>query len=99
MVCPDCRCHVTSEGFANMTAKLKQVAPLTVLLEGGYSDTATAKATEACLRVLLGQPAPELPPAGSLPSDNAKRTIQKVIQTQVGLFAVAVSAVERIAAP
>ena len=47
MLCPDCRCHVTSEGFAQMTAKLKQVAPLAVLLEGGYSDTATVKATEA----------------------------------------------------
>lgn len=95
MVCPDCRCHVTSEGFAHMTAKLKQVASLAVLLEGGYSDKATAKATEACLRVLLGQTAPDLPPAGSLPSDNAKRTIQKVIQTQVCPFAVDVFATNR----
>ncbi len=54
-------CRVTPEGFAHMTAALKAVAPIVLLLEGGYNLAATASATEACLRVLLGQSAPPLP--------------------------------------
>lgn len=44
-----------------MTAALKALAPLCLLLEGGYNLSATAVATEACLRVLLGEQAPPLP--------------------------------------
>lgn len=54
-------CHLTPAGFAHMTAALKAVAPLCLLLEGGYNLSATAVATEACLRVLLGEQVPPLP--------------------------------------
>lgn len=54
-------CRLTPECFAHMTAMLKGVAPLVLLLEGGYNLAATAQSTEACLRVLLGQSPPPLP--------------------------------------
>ena len=37
---------MTPEGFAHMTAQLQAVAPLAVLLEGGYNLAATAAGTE-----------------------------------------------------
>jgi hypothetical protein len=52
-------CTVTPACFAHMTSLLKAIAPLVVMLEGGYNLSATARSTEACLRVLLGeQPQP-----------------------------------------
>lgn len=43
-------------------ARLPQnVAPTVLLLEGGYNLTSVAKATEACVRVLLGDRPPPLP--------------------------------------
>lgn len=53
-------CNLTPECFGAMTAALMPVAPTVLLLEGGYNLRSTALATEACLRVLLGEPAPEL---------------------------------------
>ncbi len=54
-------CRLTPECFGHMTAALKSLAPLVLLLEGGYNLSATARSTEACLRVLLGQPPAPLP--------------------------------------
>ncbi|EIE24210.1 histone deacetylase, partial [Coccomyxa subellipsoidea C-169] len=51
-------CRVTPEAYAHMTAMLGAVAPLAVLLEGGYNLTATAAGCEAVLRVLLGAKPP-----------------------------------------
>ncbi len=52
-------CRVSPAAFGHLTALLSAVAPSVLLLEGGYNLTATAAATEACLRVLLGEaPAP-----------------------------------------
>jgi len=48
-------CLVTPEAFGHFTAMLKVVAPLAVLLEGGYNLTATAASVEQVLRVLLGE--------------------------------------------
>lgn len=62
---------------------LQPVAPLAVLLEGGYNLSATAAATEACLRVLLGETAPALPIGDRAPSPYGLATIQQVIRTQV----------------
>lgn len=56
-------CQVTPECFAHMTALLKAVAPIVLLLEGGYNLLSTATSTEACLRVLLGEAPPHLPGA------------------------------------
>lgn len=77
------RCKVTEECFAHMTAMLQPVAPLAVLLEGGYNLSATAAATEACLRVLLGERPPALPFEDRAPSASGLAVIQHVIRTQV----------------
>lgn len=53
-------CNLTPDCFGAMTAALMPVAPTVLLLEGGYNLRSTALSTEACLRVLLGEPAPEL---------------------------------------
>lgn len=65
-----------------MTAMLQPVAPLAVLLEGGYNLSATAAATEACLRVLLGQRPPALPFEDRAPSASGLAVIQHVVRTQ-----------------
>ncbi len=54
-------CCVSAEAFGHMTAALMPIAPCVLLLEGGYNLTATARSTEACLRVLLGERPPPLP--------------------------------------
>ena len=52
-------CRVSPECFGHMTALLQPVAPLALLLEGGYNLAATARGVEACVRALLGEaPAP-----------------------------------------
>ena len=66
-----------------MTAMLQPVAPLAVLLEGGYNLSATAAATEACLRVLLGERPPALPFEDRAPSASGLAVIQHVMRTQV----------------
>jgi len=53
-------CRLTPAAFALMTEQLAAAAPTTLLLEGGYNLTATAGATEACVRVLMGEAAPAL---------------------------------------
>ncbi|KAL3136994.1 hypothetical protein ABBQ32_006589 [Trebouxia sp. C0010 RCD-2024] len=75
-------CKVTVECFAHMTAMLQPIAPLAVLLEGGYNLSATAAATEACLRVLLGQRPPVLPFEDRAPSASGLAVIQHVVRTQ-----------------
>jgi len=45
--------------FGHLTALLLPLAPLGLLLEGGYNLAASAAAAEACVRALLGErPAP-----------------------------------------
>jgi hypothetical protein len=65
-----------------MTAMLGAVAPLAVLLEGGYNLRATAAGCEATLRVLLGQSAPRFPKA-VVPSTPALLALQQVVRVQV----------------
>lgn len=48
-------CHVTPACYGHMTAVLQPIAPVVLLLEGGYNLAATAASVEACVRVLLGQ--------------------------------------------
>ncbi len=66
-----------------MTAMLQPIAPMAVLLEGGYNLSATAAATEACLRVLLGERPAALPFQDRAPSASGMAVIQNVIRTQV----------------
>ncbi|GBF97132.1 histone deacetylase [Raphidocelis subcapitata] len=54
-------CRVTPDCFGHLTALLQPVAPLVLLLEGGYNLTATALSVEACMRALLGEAPPPLP--------------------------------------
>jgi len=74
-------CCVTPECYAHMTSALMKVAPTVLLLEGGYNLLSTAVSTEACLRVLLGQPPPPLPsprhpsPFGWLAIQAAKKAL------------------------
>jgi len=56
---------------------------MAVLLEGGYNLSATAAATEACLRVLLGERPAALPFQDRAPSASGMAVIQNVIRTQV----------------
>lgn len=70
-------CLVSPEAFGHMAAMLKSVAPIAVLLEGGYNLNATAASVEQVLRVLLG----ERP--GSFP--------RPPVMTYVGRFAIAVA--------
>ena len=76
-------CHVTTECYAWMTEQLQAVAPLVVLLEGGYNLSITAASTEACMRVLLGQRAPRLPEHRRTPSLAGMAVIQHVVRVQV----------------
>lgn len=78
-----CRCRVTPEGFAHMTSLLSNVAPLAVMLEGGYNLVSTALGTEATLRVLLGERPPPLPNAGVV-DPMAAAAIQNAVNRQVG---------------
>ena len=66
-----------------MAALLGAVAPLAVLLEGGYNLSATAAGCEATLRVLLGG-APGRLPAPAAPSTIALLALQEVVRAQVG---------------
>jgi hypothetical protein len=59
--CPAGQCHVTPACFGHLTALLRPVARLALLLEGGYNLEATAAGAEACLRALLGQRPRHLP--------------------------------------
>lgn len=52
---------MTPECFAHLTSMLKAIAPIVIILEGGYNLDMTARSTEACLRVLLGETPPMLP--------------------------------------
>ena len=74
-------CRVTPECFAHMTSMLKAVAPLVLLLEGGYNLTSTALSTEACLRVLLGEQ-PGCLPGPRYPSPYGWKAIQEAITVQ-----------------
>lgn len=74
-------CRVTSECFGHMTSMLQAIAPLVLLLEGGYNLKATASATEACLRVLLGEQPPSLP-GPRVPSTEGSKAVLEACKVQ-----------------
>jgi hypothetical protein len=65
-----------------MTAMLGAVAPLAVLLEGGYNLSATAAGCEAVLRVLLGAKPPRFAKP-AVPCTAALLALQQVVAVQV----------------
>jgi hypothetical protein len=54
-------CNVTPHCYGQLTQMLMNVAPVVLVLEGGYNLRSTAESTEACVRVLVGEPAEPLP--------------------------------------
>lgn len=74
--------------FAHLAALLQPVAPLALLLEGGYNLDVTARSVAACMRVLLGERPPPLPSASAVPSASGLATIREVTAEQVHLFPV-----------
>jgi len=79
---PSCRCRLAPEAFGHLAALLGAVAPLAVLLEGGYNLAATAAGCEATLSVLLGRRPARLP-APAAPSTIALLVLQEVVRVQV----------------
>ena len=63
--------RATEEGYASMTATVRDVAErhadgrLVMLLEGGYDLMALARSARACVSVLCGESAPDLSAPGS----------------------------------
>ena len=74
---------MTPSCFAHLTALLQPVAPLAVLLEGGYNLDVTARSVAACMRVLLGERPPPLARLAAVPSASGLATIREVITVQV----------------
>lgn len=72
-------CKVTPDGYGRLTCLLHRIAPLVLLLEGGYNLKATAVCTEACLKVLLGD-LPNPKSSSAVPSPMAWLGIQEAIQ-------------------
>jgi acetoin utilization deacetylase AcuC-like enzyme len=71
--------QVSAAGFAQLTARLMGLGGgrLVLALEGGYNLAAIAAASEACLRVLLGEAPPEI--AARPPSERARRVLDRVL--------------------
>jgi len=60
---------------------LSTVAPIMLLLEGGYNLSQTAKCTEHCMRVLLGEDPPPLP-LDLQASDRGREAIIEALEAQ-----------------
>jgi histone deacetylase 6 len=74
--------RISPPGYALLTARLARLARgrLVLVLEGGYNLTAIARSAEACLRVLLGEDAPDAEVAE--PSVAARVVIETVRRIQ-----------------
>ena len=74
--------EVSPLGFAHMTSpRLSELAAgrLVLSLEGGYNLKANADCAAACMRVLLGEAPPPLPPPGlAPPCASAQRDLEDV---------------------
>ncbi|KJE94768.1 hypothetical protein, variant [Capsaspora owczarzaki ATCC 30864] len=83
---------VTPAGFARMTAWLKELAGGKVILalEGGYDLNSLSTCATACIRVLLGEQPPPIPPSSNQydtrnsnqPSSAAITLLKRVINIQ-----------------
>ena len=72
--------RLSPAGYAAMTARLRELAGgrLVLALEGGYDLDAISRSAEACLRVLLGEPAPAMTNGPS----KARRILDAVVRAQ-----------------
>ena len=64
---------------------LKPIAPLAILLEGGYNVDATAASTLACAKALFDSAAPPLPSDNCKPSESGLNAIMNAVKSQVEL--------------
>ena len=76
--------RISPDGYARMTALLSRLAQgrLVLALEGGYNLTAIARSAEACLRVLLGEEAPDDDGSAGKPSAGARHVLEAVRRVQ-----------------
>ncbi|KAI8476132.1 MAG: hypothetical protein J3K34DRAFT_514019 [Monoraphidium minutum] len=66
--------------FAHMTSMLRALGPpVGLVLEGGYVLKQTALCTELCVRALLGERPPPLPPGASVPGPVGWNTIVRTL--------------------
>jgi histone deacetylase 6 len=74
--------RVTPAGYAQMTARLRELAGgrLVLALEGGYNLTAISRSADACLRILLGEDPPSAPAGEASPL--AQRVLDRVLELQ-----------------
>jgi len=74
--------RVTPAGYALLTERLGRLAGgrMVLALEGGYNLDAMARSAAACVRVLLGEPAPD--PGDDAVSPAALRVLDQVIAAQ-----------------
>ncbi|PAA93387.1 hypothetical protein BOX15_Mlig002081g3, partial [Macrostomum lignano] len=78
---------LSPEGFAQLTWQLLHATPggrVALALEGGYDLATLPACVEACLRVLLGEPVPQLSDAERLrrPNADAVELIHQVVRVQ-----------------
>ena len=75
---------VSAEGYAAMTARLRDLAngKVVLALEGGYNLDAIAAAASACVTTLLGDLTPASPSAFGAPSSVAEAVLREVLDTQ-----------------
>eukprot|EP00884_Botryococcus_braunii_P020661 jgi/Botrbrau1/7279/Bobra.0318s0016.1 len=78
-------CKVSPGCFANMTQMMVKLGPTALFLEGGYNLKATAECTEACLRVMMGEPPPPKQISGSI-EDHVVVSIYTTLKLQVGYW-------------
>jgi len=71
--------RISPAGYAGLTERLLPLAggKLVLVLEGGYALDAISASTAACVRVLIGEPAPAADAAA--PSPRAERVLDAVI--------------------
>lgn len=79
--------RVSPAGYAGMTKRLLTVAGgrVVLALEGGYNLDAIARSAAACLRVLLGDEPPRLPPEE--PGRTGRAVLDAVIAVQKNFWA------------
>jgi histone deacetylase 6 len=91
--------RVTPAGYAWMTSRLSRLAGgrVALALEGGYNLEAISRSAAACLRVLLGEPAPEASGPDEI-SPTASRALESV-RTAQGRFWPALGGDRRVPTP
>ncbi|KAF5831193.1 histone deacetylase 7 [Dunaliella salina] len=73
-------CDVSPAAFGHFTQMLASVGPIMLVLEGGYNLSQTAKSTEQCMRILLGEAPAPLPELSE--SQRGRQSILEALEAQ-----------------